>query len=98
MTAVDNFPISPELVKFLKNCYPEVSIQDSPLYRYANCLDDAILHFNNSAMGITTNDDEINFQEVLTMLIHVRRSIMKFNEILSDLNFDYKREWENPGA
>ena len=98
MTAVDNFPISPELVKFLKDWYPEVSIQDSPLYRYANCLDDAILHFNNSAMGIQTSENEINFHEVLTMLIHVRRSIMKFNEILYDLNFDYKSEWENPKA
>lgn len=96
MTAVDNLPISPELVKFLKDLYPEGDIQDSPLYRYANSLDDAILHFNNSSMGIPTSDNEINFQEVLNMLIHVRRSVMKFNEILSDLHFDYKKEWENP--
>lgn len=98
MTAVDNFPISSELIKFLKDWYPEESIQDSTLYRYANCLDDAILHFNNSSMGIITSDKEINFQEVLTMLIHARRSIMKLNEILSDLHFDYKQEWENPKA
>lgn len=89
-TTVNNFPITDELVRFIKNWYPSEGFQESLLYYSAESLDDAILVFSGLTQGETVFNPDINPQQVLYSIINLRRDLMKLNGILFDI--DYKEE------